>query len=226
MMGDNTAPTIPYWQVNVPVDERPDSCPAYLLNLNEKDRRILATPDSEYHILSWPEVRSIIDRNRLDVFQRIPSELRRYFAFNYEIKQKYGSVMQFVLTHRLGWTLPIEAEAPPFKSPNDITVKQNDWPYGIDEKIVHLVVWTKFPLDEDPNSKDGDITDDIRNEIENYVDNTFRQRIGKDNVIWFKNWKSLKSIHSVEHFHVMLYDPDPEFLKEITGGDVPLSQKV
>ena len=45
-------------------------------------------------------------------------------------------------------------------------------------------------------------------------------------VIWFKNWRSLKSVHAVEHFHVMLFDPDPEFVREITNGDVPLSQKV
>jgi len=36
----------------------------------------------------------------------------------------------------------------------------------------------------------------------------------------------LKSVHAVEHFHIMLYDPDLGFVKEITNGDVPLSQKV
>jgi len=45
-------------------------------------------------------------------------------------------------------------------------------------------------------------------------------------VIWFKNWKILKSVHAVEHFHVMLYNPDPNFVNEITNGDVSLSQKV
>jgi hypothetical protein len=45
-------------------------------------------------------------------------------------------------------------------------------------------------------------------------------------VIWFKNWKSLKSIHAVEHFHVMLYDPDPAFVDEVTNGDSPLGKKV
>lgn len=44
-------------------------------------------------------------------------------------------------------------------------------------------------------------------------------------VIWFKNWKALKSIHSVEHFHVMLFDPDPAFVEGVTHGDVPLSRK-
>jgi hypothetical protein len=44
-------------------------------------------------------------------------------------------------------------------------------------------------------------------------------------VIWFKNWASLKSVKAVEHFHVMLFDPDPEFVKEITNGDVPLCER-
>jgi hypothetical protein len=33
----------------------------------------------------------------------------------------------------------------------------------------------------------------------------------------------LKSVHAVEHFHVMLYDPDMAFVHAITNGDVPQS---
>jgi hypothetical protein len=44
-------------------------------------------------------------------------------------------------------------------------------------------------------------------------------------VIWFKNWASLKSVKSVEHFHVMLFDPDPDFVREVTNGDVPLCEQ-
>jgi hypothetical protein len=32
-------------------------------------------------------------------------------------------------------------------------------------------------------------------------------------------------VHAVEHFHVMLYKPDDEFVREITGGDVPMTDK-
>jgi hypothetical protein len=35
----------------------------------------------------------------------------------------------------------------------------------------------------------------------------------------------LKSVKTVEHFHVMLYDPDPEFVKDVTNGDVPLCER-
>lgn len=39
--------------------------------------------------------------------------------------------------------------------------------------------------------------------------------------MWFKNWAGLKSIHAIEHFHVMMFNPDPDFIRDITNGDVP-----
>lgn len=179
-MGSIETASLPYWLVNVPRDQWPTSCPPYLQNLSIKDTEIISTPDSEYHVLTWREVREIIAANRLDLFQRVPSELRRYLAYNWQIKQEYGSVMQFVLSQKLGWQHPVRAEAPPFKSPNDLKVKWNDWPYGIDERIVHLVVWTKFDLEEDPIT--GDLTDAARKEIDDYVKRTFCERVEKENV--------------------------------------------
>lgn len=51
------------------------------------------------------------------------------------------------------------------------------------------------------------------------------RKLTRGQVIWFKNWQSIKSIHAVEHFHVMLFDPDPGFVREVTGGDVPLWER-
>lgn len=44
-------------------------------------------------------------------------------------------------------------------------------------------------------------------------------------MLWFKNWSALKSVHAIEHFHVMLYNPDVAFVSRITQGDVPASQR-
>ena len=107
---------------------------------------------------------------------------------------------------------------------DDYKILYNDWPYGLEQKIVHLVVWTKFDLEDDPAT--DDLTPKARQEIDEFVEMTFRSRVPRERVIWFKNWKSLKSIHAVEHFHVMLYDPDMEFVREITHGDIPLAIKV
>lgn len=179
-MGSNDPGSLPFWQMNLPREQWSSSCPPHLQNLNDKDIAILSTPDSQYHVLTWSEVRSIIADNRLDLFQRVPSDLHRYLAYNWKIKQEYGSVMQFVLSEKLGWQHPVKAEAAPFKSPNDIKVKWNDWPYGIDKRIVHLVVWTKFDLDDDPTT--GDLTDAARKEIDDYVKETFCKKVQEGNV--------------------------------------------
>jgi hypothetical protein len=172
--------SLPYWQINVSPSERTTACPPFLANLNAKDLSIISTPDSEYHILTWPQVQKIITDNRIDLFQRVPSDLRRYLAYNYKLKKEYGSVMEFVLSQRLYWKVPIEAESKPFQSERDIKILWNDWPYGIDQKIVHLVVWTKFELLDDPET--DDLTVEARREIDEFVDETFGKRVGRENV--------------------------------------------
>lgn len=109
---------------------------------------------------------------------------------------------------------------------DDYIILYNDWPYGVDERIVHLVVWTKFELPADPASEIGDMAAHTRQMVDSFVDATFVRNCSRENVIWFKNWNSLKSIHAVEHFHVMLYDPDVEFIRQITHGDRPLFEKL
>jgi hypothetical protein len=118
---------------------------------------------------------------------------------------------------RLHWNNTIPAKAP-FQCPEDWKILYNDWPYGVDRNIIHLVVWTKFALPEDPAT--GDMTNEIRASIDEFVSTTFGE-VGEDQILWFRNWKSLKSVESVEHFHVMLFNPDPLFVANITAGDKP-----
>ncbi|OAL74351.1 hypothetical protein A7D00_2384 [Trichophyton violaceum] len=237
---------LPYWLVNVPRDRWPAECPDYLCNLPAKNISILSTPDSEYVRQDWDLVRQIIgvflvDRfnlvishtqltlawaasNRIDLFRRVPSDLRRYLEYTSYAKSKYGSVMNFVVRERLRWENNMAPRGSrPFDNPDDHKILYNDWPYGVEEGIVHLVVWTKFTFEDDPVA--DDLTPRARKEIDDFVDSTFRSRVPAEKVIWFRNWKSLKSVHAVEHFHVMLYRPDMEFVHEVTDGDVPLIDK-
>ena len=63
---------------------------------------------------------------------------------------------------------------------DDIKILYNDWPYGIDKGIVHLVVWTKFVLEDDPET--DDLTPKMRKEIDEYVNRTFGSRVPPDRV--------------------------------------------
>ena len=114
--------TLPYWQVNVPADQRSAECPDFLKDANEKDQKILATPDTEFRRLSWPEVQELIRTNRIDLFQRVPSDLRRYKAYVAKLKQQYGSVMNFVMAERLRWQ-DLVSRGEPFSNSSEIILK-------------------------------------------------------------------------------------------------------
>lgn len=94
-----------WWNTNLPPSQHTSTCPPYLEYAlhNLKDRTILSTPDALYTPQTWPEVQSLIRENRLDLFQRVPSELRLYREFCADVGERYGSVREFVVRERLGW---------------------------------------------------------------------------------------------------------------------------
>ncbi|KAL4783152.1 hypothetical protein BJX76DRAFT_348829 [Aspergillus varians] len=215
--------SIPYWNINIPPARWTVECPSFLRNQSEKNIGILSTPDEQYQKQGWEFVRQIVETNKIDQFQRLPSDLRRYLKFKDHIVANYGSIMRFVVKERLCWgdgsAEDLEPKGQPFEYEEDMRILHNDWPYGLADGIVHLVVWTKFALEDDPAT--DDLTPRARQEIDGFVKRVFCSRIKPGQVVWFKNWRSLKSVHAVEHFHVMLHNPDPAFVEEITGADVP-----
>lgn len=141
--------------------------------------------------------------NQLDRFKRLPSDIRKYLAYTARLKREYGSVVNFIIERRLQWTDRRPKDINPFDNPHtgrlsyltplnwncffaesshqdDIKILYNDWPYGIDEKIIHLVVWTKFELDDGPNG--DDLAPLVRQKIDDYVNRTFRARVPEKNV--------------------------------------------
>lgn len=48
-------------------------------------------------------LRNTLETNRIDRFQRLPTDLRKYLAYTWQIKVRYGSVMRFVVKERLRW---------------------------------------------------------------------------------------------------------------------------
>jgi hypothetical protein len=40
---------------------------------------------------------------RVDLFHRVPSDLRRYRQFTHRLQKEYGSIMNFIVNERLQW---------------------------------------------------------------------------------------------------------------------------
>jgi hypothetical protein len=51
---------LPFWRVNVPQAQWSAECPDFLRGISEKDQRIIGTPDEEYALLTWLEVRELV----------------------------------------------------------------------------------------------------------------------------------------------------------------------
>ncbi|KAL8932554.1 MAG: hypothetical protein Q9211_006251 [Gyalolechia sp. 1 TL-2023] len=143
-------PDIPYWCVNVPAEQWPNECPDFLLELSERDKKLVGNSDKDYRRLTWSEVKAFVGKVKLGTIQ------------SHDLRSK----------RRTNFTA--------FVSKGDIKILYNDWPYGIDERIVHLVVWTKFDLPDDPDTKE--LTTAMRQDIESYVDRTFRQAVPNENI--------------------------------------------
>ncbi|QSZ33494.1 hypothetical protein DSL72_005062 [Monilinia vaccinii-corymbosi] len=189
--------------------------------LTDTDRSVLSQTDEEFHLHTWDELKEIIAANNLSLLKRIPSDLRRYMSWTAATKAEYGSMMNYILKHRLPWGSPpfTYISSTPFEDPSDYKILLNDWPYGISKDVTHFVVWSKTPIATDDSN--GDVTDESRRIIEEFVKRTFSDRLGgNDRVMWFKNWVALQSVRSLEHIHVLVRNAQKDDIELWTGNNV------
>lgn len=163
------------------------------------------------------------ETNTLEELKRPPDDTRRYLAWKNDIKERYGSINDFVVAERLHWPLDeansangpafVHKSKIPFEERSDYAVLVNDWPYGFEEGIKHVCVWSKTPIATDDER--GDITPESRKLIEAFIERHFARDLGEggsERVQWFKNWVSLQSVKGVDHVHVLIRNAPPELL--------------
>lgn len=207
--------------------------------LTDIDRYNLSITDDQFESHTWENLKEIIANNRLETLRRWPSDLKRYMKWSTKTKKEYGSIMAFVMKERLKWTpigtpeigLRFDFESPvPFENPNDYKTMPNDWPYGLDYGITHLIVWLKNRLEVQPPL--GDLTPEARAQVNAFIDKEFAKPLAEltgeeDNIIWFKNWVSLQSVPGIDHIHVLIRGVAKSTIDENwTKGEQPLQDVV
>ena len=189
-----------WWNVNQPQELWTKDCPLYLTGQSEKNTGILMKRDDEFTRTSWEKCQELVRTNNIHHFQRSSSQLRGYLQYVHHLKKTCGSVLSYIQAERLQWEAVTPGEDVPFSNPSDYKILYNDWPYFVEEGIKHLVVWTKFLLDEDPDT--GSVLPETKERIEALIKTTFcegntEEVIPRERIVWFKNWKSLKSVHAL-----------------------------
>ncbi|KAL9112556.1 MAG: hypothetical protein Q9227_003127 [Pyrenula ochraceoflavens] len=152
----------------------------------------------------------------------------------------------FICQRRLHWPLLPEStaetgplfafkNATPFADPDDYKTLPNDWPYGLESGIVHIVVWLKTRIATAP--PDGHLTSEGRELVEGFVKKMFAETVAEVDgtkvedvmgrkVMWFKNWTALQSVPGLEHVHVLVRNVQQEIIEGWTGGVRPLQDEV
>ena len=133
--------------------------------------------------ITWTELREIITSGELGRLTRTPQDLRAYEAWKRGIEAgEYGSVTTYMLEERLKWSLSSE------QSDKQHKLLVNDFPYAFESGIQHLVFWTKTSLPDN---------------LEALLHHLF-PRIDRSDIQYFINPPALKSIGTLEHFHILL----------------------
>jgi hypothetical protein len=184
----------------------------------------LSLSDADFTPHSWTNLTHLISTHQLDELKRWPSALKAYLAWTAHVKEKYGSVMAYLLSQRLLWE-PLEDESgalkfgvrsdTPFEHVQDYKILRNDWTYAFEDGIKHIVVWVKQRL---PVDTEGALNEEGRRLVEGLVDREFRRKAEEGEVgtkvLWFKNTTNLQSVRSLEHFHVLVKDVDDGVLEQ------------
>lgn len=188
-------------------------------------------------IITWAVPLTEIAEHNLSILKRWPSDLKRYIRWSIDTRAAYGSVPNFVRIERLKWDiLPTSTvttgpqfafnNVVPFADPNDYKILVNDWPYGYEPGIKHIIVWLKTRLETEPTK--GDMTPKSRQQVETFIQNTFVDRVkhlpgDEDKVMWFKNWTALQSVPGIEHIHVFVRSVPDHIIGQWTGSDKPIN---
>ncbi|KAJ3986839.1 hypothetical protein F5890DRAFT_1501365 [Lentinula detonsa] len=119
---------------------------------------------------TWEQLKTFINSGDLGLLKRDKKLQKRYMAWTAGIKQEHGSIVNYLLNHRLQWGKPdalsvlpsafkdepaddaegSEIISPPYFTSNTpdryISIIQNDWPYLVPPEIEHALVWTQVPI--------------------------------------------------------------------------------
>ncbi len=193
-----------------------------------------------YTPLSFAKAREIVNSGKIADLYRSPECMEKYNKFKKVLKDEGIDMTTRIVVKQLHWLPPSTSlrtpsseilkeiepqDSTPFANEHDITIVTNSFPYYLEDGLVHLCAWVKFPMPSDPESELGDISEKMKQLVDLYVNKTFVDHLGltEDKVLWFKNWATLQSIKTIPHIHVILDHPDPKKVQALLGtGGVPI----
>ncbi len=144
------------------------------------------------HAMNWDEVAVLVATNRFEKLGRLAADLEHYKQKIREYKEEFATVGDYVLHTKFGCGCKIDAEGKKYVHPDDIVQDErfvwaeNDFPYALDKKIQHHLLWSTKPLSKEQ------------------LEQIIPQHISTDwEYIYFVNPPTLQTVHNVYHAHIL-----------------------
>eukprot|EP00192_Tetraselmis_astigmatica_P019344 CAMPEP_0117695434 /NCGR_PEP_ID=MMETSP0804-20121206/28138_1 /TAXON_ID=1074897 /ORGANISM="Tetraselmis astigmatica, Strain CCMP880" /LENGTH=202 /DNA_ID=CAMNT_0005509507 /DNA_START=193 /DNA_END=802 /DNA_ORIENTATION=- len=177
--------------LQLPLKDDWPSCPT----ISESQAAVMSLPPGVVsRALTWQEVCNAVacgTEESLGRLGRLQEDIEVYKAFTDKVKAEYSSVADYVKIHKLqyGQTRSDDGK----KKATDISALQpgeclwieNDFPYALEDGLVHCLIWAHSPLS----------SDEIAAQCQMHCPGC--------EYVTFVNPQALASIPSVWHAHVM-----------------------
>jgi len=140
--------------------------------------------------VTWDVLRhSIIDHRCTYPFVRKPEVHEQYQRHIQNIKANYNSIGDYIKVRHLRYNNTGGNFITKGNESLSFALVENDFPYDIDESIKHFVFWSIY-----------------ENDINNLQIALKKFWTNKDNLLWFENELSNKSVTDLWHVQVFIYD--------------------
>lgn len=147
-------------------------------------------------LLSWEDVKEIIQSGNLALLGRSDDQQAMYNAFRTNLKSEWDTVGDYILATKFGLSVVLNHE-----SGKKVSVRQeitedrivaapNDFPYNFENGIHHVILW-----------KVG--SDLLAVEIEEFMEKLKSDVDGLKEIVMYVNPPSLKSVLDVDHAHIL-----------------------
>ena len=178
-------------------------------------------------MLSWDQICGFIASGALERLHRTFQVTARYQEYRKQLSLENTTVADAILDRKLCWDRTELASldprtTPPLSSTQLYKLLKNDFPYDLDPRAHHLVLWSKIyiPLYPHPNSREMDPT--VRDLIQSFLEaNLALYNIHK--FTWFINYPHLQSVKTLSHIHILIFTEDTKVIDEILKKGFPIA---
>lgn len=167
-------------------------------------------------VLTWIEIKQIINNNDLSKLYRSDIETKRYHDYRKTLALQNKTLLKSIMHDKLIWFQSDidfwstryqddnEKCENLFKDSNTYKIILNDFPYDFELGVHHLLIWNKFYIPLYKSEKSYEKNENVYDRINKWISSNLNS-LGLKEYEWFINYPYLQSVKDISHIHLLIY---------------------